>query len=391
VHILYVIDSLVPAGAESSLAALAPHLRDRGVRLDVAYLHERPGLHDALRQAGASLFPVAGPGGKRGATRRVHALIRDRRPDLVHTTLFEADISGRLAAWWTRTPVVSTLASDKYGVDHLTSPALQPWRVRVAQGADAATARLTTRLHAVSAYVADVMATRLLYPRSRIDVVPRGRDADALGRRSHPRRQAARAALGVSGTTSVLLAVARQDRQKGLDVLLDAVSRLAGRAEFRVLVAGREGNHTKELEEYVRRHGLGEMVRFLGLRRDVPELLCAADVFVLPSRREGLPGSVLEAMALEVPIVVSDLPQTREVVDERSAVLVPPDSREGLAAAIRSVLSATGTAKRRTEHARARFLRHFTMDLVTDEMLGFYERCTRGGAPLAAPRAGRVA
>src|SRR5438270_6296378 len=88
VRVLYVIDSLAPGGAESSLVALARLYPARGVELEVAYLYDRPGLHDALKATGARLTSLAGPGGRRGWARRAAALVRDRRPDLVHTTLF---------------------------------------------------------------------------------------------------------------------------------------------------------------------------------------------------------------------------------------------------------------------------------------------------------------
>lgn len=381
-QVLYVIDSLVPAGAERSLAALAPCYAKRGVGLDIVYLRERAGLHDELRRAGAQLFSVSGAGGRAGWVRRIHSLICERHPDLVHTTLFEADVSGRLAARWARAPVVSTLASAMYGAEHLANPGLRPWKVRAAQVVDAATARSARRLHAVSFFVADAMAHRLRFPRERIDVVPRGRDPGTLGRRTAERRETARTGLGVGTQTQVLLAVARQDQHKGLDVLVEALPLvMAHHADLHLFVAGRDGNQTPALLERVRRRKLNDVVTFLGIRTDVPDLLCAADVFVLPSRREGLPGSVLEAMALELPIVVSDLPQVREVVDDHCAELVPLGSRERLAAAITAVLSDRDVASERARRARAAFMKRFTIDRVSDEMLEFYERSLALSAP----------
>jgi hypothetical protein len=100
IRVLYVIDDLGAAGAERSLAAMAPHYGDRGIRLDVAYLRETHGVgvRPDLETAGARLFSLVGSGGRVGWARRAHRLIAAERPDLVHTTLFESDLAGRAGA-----------------------------------------------------------------------------------------------------------------------------------------------------------------------------------------------------------------------------------------------------------------------------------------------------
>jgi glycosyltransferase involved in cell wall biosynthesis len=375
-HVLYLIDSIaVAGGAEESLAMLAPVYRDLGITLDVAFLHDREGLQKELRSAGAELFPLAGPGGRAGWLKRTRSLIRHRRPDLVHTTLFEADLVGRVAARLAGTPVVSSLVNLSYGSEHHASPQVASWKLRGVQFLDAATAHLTTRLHAVSTAVADTMARHLRFPRERIDVVPRGRSPGRLGSRSTARRAMARSALGVSHDDVLLLAVARQEHEKGLDLLLRAMPLVReGLGEARLVVAGREGGQTEALRGLVHRHDLGKVVTFLGTRRDIPELLCAADVFVLASRREGFPGAVLEAMALEAPIVASDLPQVREAVGSDCALLTELGSVDGLARAILETLMEPSTARSRASRARERFLDHFTPAAVGTGMHAFYLR-----------------
>lgn len=374
-YVLYVIDSLLAGGAERSLAALAPLYPRRGIRLDVAYLHDRPGVQRELESAGATMLSVAGPGGRAGRLRRMRHLVTSRRPDLVHTTLFEADVAGRVAARLAGTPVVSSLVNDAYGPAHLDDPTLSAWKVRGAQLLDAATARLAVRMHAVSRRVADVMVHRLRYPRQRVDVVPRGRDPDVLGRRTEARRAQTRIRLAIPANVPLLLAVARQEHQKGLDVLVQAFRLVRrGLPAARLLVAGRDGSQTPQLRDMVRELSLNDAVTFLGARDDVPDLLCAADAFVLPSRREGLPGSVVEAMALEVPIVASDLPEVRELVNDASAVLVPPGSPEALAVQLERVLGDPREAGTRVQRAAVAFRDRFTVERVVDQMHAFYVR-----------------
>jgi glycosyltransferase involved in cell wall biosynthesis len=359
---------------------LAPEYRDLGVQLDVAYLHERSGLQSELLTAGAELFPLVGPGGRTAWVSRARSLIRERHPDVVHTTLFEADIVGRIAARLAHTPVVSSLVNASYGAEHHANPQVSSWKLHGALALDAATARLTTRLHAVSTLVADVMARRLRYPRYRIDVVPRGRSPERLGARTPARRATARSGLGVSEHERLVLVLARQEYEKGLDVVVRAMPSVLRRFPgVRLVVAGREGSQTGALQELVRAQGVGDEVTFLGTRRDVPELLCAADVFVLASRREGFSGALVEAMALEAPIVASDLPQVQEAVDQSCAVLARTDSADGFASAIEHVLAQPDQAQARTRRARERFLRAFTTATVAERMLAFYQRATYSG------------
>jgi len=375
-HVFYLIDSLVPGGAEQSLAALAPHYGAAGLQLDVAYLHDRPGVQAELRAAGAELFCLGSGRDRLRSIRLARRLIEERSPDLIHTTLFEADVAGRTAGWLSRVPIVSSLVNVEYGRQQRSDPRLKAWKLRAAQTVDAATARAVRRFHAVSGYVAAIMARRLLLPRDRIDVVPRGRDAGRLGQRTPGRRAAARRALGVDAQTPLVLAVARHEYQKGLDILIEAFPRVLRKVpEARLLVAGREGGHTQALRDAIARLRMHDAVLLLGPRNDVPDLLCGADVFVAPSRWEGLPGAVLEAMALETPIVASHIPSVLEAIGEDSAaLLVPAGVPEALGDEVTIALLDPSAAAERARRGRARFLERFTLEAVAAGMVSFYER-----------------
>jgi glycosyltransferase involved in cell wall biosynthesis len=372
-HVLYLIDSVaVPGGAEQSLALLAPEYRRLGVRLDVAVLHDRPGHQDALRAAGATLWTIAG-NGRVGSIKSATELLRERSPDLVHTTLFEADLVGRFAARRARLPVVSSLVTDAYGPAHFADPSLRSWRLRAAWLADAVTSRLAVRLHAVSQSVADTMAKRLRYPRKRIDVVPRGRDLVGLGRRTEPRRDGTRRRLDLEGST-VLLAVARQEHQKGLDIAIRGLPEIQAAIPNAVFViAGREGAHSRDLNALTQRLGLDSAVRFLGTRADIADLLCAADVFIMPSRREGSPGSLMEAMSLEVPAVASAIPQIREVAGDESVRFVTPDDPGALARAVIATVRDKAATAQQVRNGRERVVAEYSIDRVAERMVTFYE------------------
>ena len=118
---------------------------------------------------------------------------------------------------------------------------------------------------------------------------------------------------------------------------------------------------------------LAGAVTFLGMRDDVPDLLAAADVFAFPSRWEGAGGTLLEAMALEAPIVSSDLPTLGQTVDDSVAVLVRPGDARDLAAGILGVLDDPAAATARAHAGRARFEAEFTIGSGARRMARLYE------------------
>jgi glycosyltransferase involved in cell wall biosynthesis len=378
-HVLYVIDSLDRSGgAEQALAAMTPHLIARGVALDIAYLRERDGLRDELVDAGATVFPVVREG-RPGRAVALTRLVRRRRPDLVHTTLFEADLAGRTAAVLARTPVVSSLVNIAYGPDQLASPGISNRRLMAARLADATSAQGVRRFHVLTEHVADTMAARLRVRRSRMDVVPRGRSTDLLSLRTPARAGRVRASLSISPDVPVLVAAARHEYQKGLDVLVAAlvdVQRAAPSA--RLVIAGREGRLTADLQQMARASGSEESVLFLGARPDVLDLIAAADVFVAPSRWEGLGSAVVEAMGIGTPIVASDVAAIRETTGG-TAALVPAGDPGRLAVAIVSSLTDRSAAVKRSRAAQRRFRERYTIDTVSDQMVAFYERSLAGG------------
>lgn len=380
IRVLYVVDSLVGGGAETSLQALVPACAARGVDIEIAYLKERPGLHDEFSRTGARLVSLDGPGGRPGWISRTARVLRQRRPDLVHTTLFEADIAGRCAAALCRIPVVTSLVNEQYGAAQLADPRLKAWKVRAAQVVDAATARRVVRFHALTEHVADTMARRLAVLRDRIDVIGRGRDPEALGARSVERRKEARARLGVAADAPLILAAARQEYQKGLDILLEALPPVLERLpSTRLVVAGREGNASPTLRAVRDRLGLSERALFVGARKDVPDLMCAADVFVLPSRWEGLGSVLLEAMALGAPIVASDLPAVRELLDDGvHARLAAPGDPGALARALIAAVEHPRDSSAMAAAALERFLSNYTIDVIAERMTAFYERALAG-------------
>jgi glycosyltransferase involved in cell wall biosynthesis len=223
----------------------------------------------------------------------------------------------------------------------------------------------------------------------RITVVERGRDPARLGRPSRERRERARRSLGLTDDDEVVVTLGREEYQKGQRYLLEAVAAVAARRPQLVgLLAGKAGSESERLRAWHAGSGLGDRFRFLGHRDDAPELLAAADLFVLPSLFEGFSGVLIEAMALGLPIVASDIPAIREVVEPgRNAVLVDPASSEALVTGIESLLDSRVQRQAYGERGRSIFEERFTLERSTSRMVELYRRLAESASASSATAA----
>ena len=377
VKVVYVIEGLGTGGAERSLAETVGLLADRGVDATIVCLTARSeGVHKEVVAQGAAVTVL------RSTSWLMQVLelrqnLRTIRPDVVHTMLFKADIVGRLASVALPATVISSVVNVSYEGGRLADPSVSRLKLAVVRALDVVTARfMTDHFHAITESVRDAAVRSLRIDPSRVTVILRGRSFRRLGESSPERRSAARYRLGIDPDAFVLLCVGRQEFQKGHGDLLQAFDALAGdQPHALLLLAGRRGAASVALGDKLRTLRSASRVRDLGHRDDVPDLMACADVLVLPSRYEGLGGVLIEAMALELPIVATDLPPVREVVDNGgNALLVPPGDSDAMAAAIASLaedpVRRSRFAKRGVEIFRSRF----SLERSVDETAAMY-RC----------------
>jgi glycosyltransferase involved in cell wall biosynthesis len=191
-------------------------------------------------------------------------------------------------------------------------------------------------------------------------------------------RAAARQRFGI-GDALAIGVVAALERRKGHDVLFRALARLAegGGLRFRCLVCG-DGSERASLERLARELGIARSVGFLGEQRQVADVLAALDVFVLPSRHEGLGVAILEAMAMGLPVVASAVGGIPEAVASgRTGILVPAEDPDALAAAIFALGRDPEHARRMGSAGRERVIAEFSIEAMTSRYERLYEEVSR--------------
>jgi glycosyltransferase involved in cell wall biosynthesis len=216
--------------------------------------------------------------------------------------------------------------------------------------------------------VAHLLGRKSLY-------IPNALDLQRFGKPRGPEiRESKRRELGLPLGAFLAITVGRLAPQKGYPVLLEAVTPvLAEMPAAHFLIVG-SGEQETALQERARDRGLGQAVRFLGLRPDVEDLLAAADLFVSSSLWEGLPTVILESMAARLPVVATDVSGTRDIVEDGvTGLLVPPRDPGALAEAILDMSRDRARAERMAERARQR-VSAFSIANVAQQHMKVYRR-----------------
>ncbi len=319
IRVCQLITTLNPAGAERCVYELATRL-DRA-RFDVQVAALQGGaVADQLRTAGVKVH-IVGVGCKCSPLlpRKLRKLIRllgDERIDLLHTHLYHADLAGRLAA---RKAGMGRLVHTV----HVAEKRWRPWQFAMARWMR----RRCDKIVCVSPSVMKWHSARAKLPESGYEVIPNGIDVDAYGP-DESARQTHRRQWGAGDDDVVALFVGRLDRQKGIDTLLDAAGRMTG--SMRLIIAG-DGPMRRQVEAFCR-SPQGRRCQWIGFSDDVGGILSAADLFVLPSRTEGWPLALGEAMAAGLPTATTDAPGIHDVViPDQTGLVVGIENAVGLA------------------------------------------------------------
>jgi glycosyltransferase involved in cell wall biosynthesis len=304
---------------------------------------------------------------------RLCRLIRRGRYDVVHGHSSKAGFLARVAGWLTRRPTLYT----PNGLYFLRLS--NGWRRSSYVALERIARPFTTRFVAVSESERDAALREKLASRERIVVIPSGVEPEAFARPAHARAHV-RAELEIPLDAVVVGTVSRMTHQKDPACLVRAMREVIGRTKRPVyLVWVGDGALAEDVARLVSEYRLDSSCRLLGVRRDVRAVMCAFDVFALTSRYEGLPYAVLEAMALGLPVVATDVVGTRDVVANGiNGYLVPPENPAAVADALLRVIENDNLRAELGQRARKLVADRFTLDDMVRPLEALYEELVNG-------------
>ena len=344
IRIALVITGLQVGGAERCCVELAKRLDRTRYELVVYSLLAAPSddqsqLYTELRDAGISVH-FLGARSWFGFPRVLVAMwrhLRRQRPHIVQSFLFHGNFVAAIAARLANVPLIIT---------GIRVAEARKWHLRLARLTD----RFVARHVCVSQAVADFAQGSGRLPVNKLVVIANGVDLERFARAVPVNLRE----LGVPVGRRVITFVGRLDAQKGLGWLLHMASKFFAQFNQHDLLVVGQGPAREDLERMVKELGIDRWVRFAGWRADVPAILASSDVLVLPSRWEGMPNVVLEAMAAGKPVVACDVEGVSELLGPwADAQVVPPGDAEAFLDRLAAILedaplaSELGTQNRR--------------------------------------------
>ncbi|HAU37780.1 MAG TPA: hypothetical protein DCX07_08700 [Phycisphaerales bacterium] len=308
------------------------------------------------------------------------SLLRRHSVDIIQAHTYAGGMIGRLAGWVARTPVVIYTGHGwLYTPD---TPPLKKWVIRFTERLFK---HLTDWFFLIGQEEYEVgLQDRILCPGNSVLAHSVGVDCDQFDPVAvpHETRQRLRREFGVQEDQCLWTFVGRLVEEKGLLELGQAFAGLWREVPaVRLLIVGSVGASERDqtckqkLLSQLERDGCREAVIFAGQRRDIRDILATSDAFVLPTYREGMPVSLLEAMAMELPCIGTDIPGCREeIVDGQCGYLVPARQVEPLRSRMRDLLSDRQRAVQLGRAARQRVLEMFSLSRVLEIQLDAYRR-----------------
>jgi glycosyltransferase involved in cell wall biosynthesis len=361
--VVHYVDSNTYGGCEAVIALLLSGFARSGWR-PMLFYREGPGLERLFTEAARAGVPcrAVSPITNRNLPLALTRLARElKRAD---ASVLHLHLSWPLGCRYVTTAALVARVPAVVATTHLCSRVDE---VRFARTKQYLRNAVIDRYIPVSLAMTGCLRDTLGIPAAKMRVIQNGIDIAAFRRECDP---VLRASLTGGTNRPVVFTPARLHPGKGHLFLLDAAAQIPDA----VFVFAGEGEERSRLLDRARQLQIADRVRFLGDRQDVPALLACSDLFVLPSLYEGLPMSILEAMAAGCPVVATSVGGIGEAVtDGETGLLVPPSDAGALAAAIRRVLSDADFAGRLARAARVAVAEGFSSEAMVRRTAGLYE------------------
>lgn len=332
--LLFLIDTLEVGGAETSMLEIARGFK----KWTPVIVHIYPGetLKPQFENAGFKVYSlnIHAKFGIKEASRKLSIIIEKEKPNLIHATLFKAEMISRIIGPRFKIPVINSFVNDSYSKERYNSLKLkQILYLKLYQIVDKLTSKKVTKFMSITHSIIPNYARVLNIDPQHVRVIYRGRNIQELYSKVDHSQIAALKQL--YGEGPIILTVSRLLTRKGYCESIAAMKKVIELyPSTRYLIAG-EGHDRSLFEELIKSFGLKENIILLGNRRDVPSLLAFSDIFLFPSHYEGQGGAMVEAMILGKPIISSKIPVIEEsVVNKHSALLFEPKNIEDMTSKI---------------------------------------------------------
>ena len=388
-RILHVIPTLGSGGAERVLLtylsqpALKHGFEHLVVLTDVADPHSNSPetfLVKLLEEQGVEVVGLGLPESSNLLTRArsLRKIIKDNKINLVHTHLLWANIAGRIAGRWSGVPVLSTFHNSDYDPQVIASVRAPAWKQDLIRRLDGFTARnLLVKSIAVSQYVAQHIELKLGINPNDIEVVYNPIDMRQVQTNGTDSRSKIFQEMELSDQSKLIVSVGRVTDQKGVIELIEAFAKIAqSNALVHLAVIGNTVSdrvYFNKVMERIEFHGIQERAHLIGPRYDVAAWLASADLFVFPSKYEGMGIALAEAMAAGVACVASDVGPIPELINSgQTGVLYTLNDIDALAHAIKRLLTDNELRKNLGENGQKSILEKFDPLNKSQEMADLY-------------------
>lgn len=359
----HLISSFDVGGCESMLSRTLPHLTEGEHRLVILRPTLRNQLIEQLEKSGIGIdYLDAKSLWDRRAISRFRTLTKKYHPEALTTYLLHANFFGRVYGRIFGIKRIYTSIRSTHSRFRFF-----PYWV-----AERCTAFLVTHYLAVSSEVKKFYVKRLFFSEKDISVVYNGIDLSRFDRTVDT--VAKRRELGVGQEVYLLGCIAQlRIREKGQKYLIKAMEAVVKQVPDVVLLLIGNGQDWDEVEKEIADRGLGENIKMLGNRKDVPELLAILDLFVLPTLFEGMCNTLLEAQATGCAIVTTDIPENREILTHNeTAYLIPVADSKAIEKSILKLLNNPELRKKLAQGAKANS-KKFDLHFCCDRLNGFYK------------------
>lgn len=376
--VLHIVGSSKFGGGTMVVFSLARMAQEHGLK--PAMLTDDPETMEACRARDIEVVEFHGlireirPWTDISAVRRLSRLLKQRSDTIVHTHTLKGGLVGRAAAYKAKVPII---IHHSHGFSFQDDAPL--WRKKMITVAERQASRWCDRIISVNQADIELAAKWKIGPLEKYIYVPNGINPKEIDSVQSMDKSALLKMIGAEADSFLMVVVARLFSEKGHPWLFEALKIICDKASrpVHLLLLG-DGPHRDIYLKQIKELGIDDCVHLMGYRTDCVAIEKACDLFVLPSLREGHSITILEAMAIGIPIVATDIRGINDSVgNEQEALLVRPRDSNALAQAILRILNNSAMAARLKANAKDRFLREFTEEKTHQRVWQVYKDVAR--------------